>query len=128
VDLDWADAARAVSYDVYFGPSNPPPLVPGGARTSSDLPLTTLSSGATYYWRVEARNNAGTTIGPLWRFTTQVDQTPTWRSLGSGMNLKVNAVTVYNGQLIAAGFFTTACGPTRNRIATLNGAEWQALG
>jgi hypothetical protein len=44
------------------------------------------------------------------------------------MNLKVNAVTVYNGQLIAAGFFTTAGGPTRNRIATWNGAEWQALG
>jgi len=40
----------------------------------------------------------------------------------------VFALTVYNGELIAGGHFTTAGGVACNRIARWNGSTWQALG
>ena len=68
-DLDWADAANATSYDVYFGtPSNPPYY---GNTTSSSYSLPTLSYYAHYYWKVVARNACGSAAGPVWDFTTE---------------------------------------------------------
>jgi|GEM_PF-2778974 len=67
-DLDWADAAGATSYDVYFGTTDPPPLV--GNTPSSAWALGTLSYGTTYYWRVVAKNATGSTAGPVWAFAT----------------------------------------------------------
>jgi formylglycine-generating enzyme required for sulfatase activity len=68
-DLDWTDAAWVTSYDVYFGTSNPPPLV--GNTDSSNWTLATLSHGTTYYWSIVASSSAGLTPGPVWSFTTQ---------------------------------------------------------
>ena len=36
-----------------------------------------------------------------------------WQSLGAGMNSTVASLAVYNGELIAAGYFTTAGGASR---------------
>lgn len=72
-DLDWANAPRATSYDVYIGRSDPPPFA--GNRASSDWPLDTLNYETTYYWKIVARNSAGSTAGPVWRFTTQAQPT-----------------------------------------------------
>ncbi|MBA3578942.1 MAG: hypothetical protein H0W42_03055 [Gemmatimonadaceae bacterium] len=71
--LAW-DAQQATTYDVYFGPAQEPPLL------SLDQPavtfnVTNLQYDTPYYWRVVARNEYGTTLGPLWSFTTKV-QTP----------------------------------------------------
>lgn len=68
VDLDWADAPRAASYDVYFGTNSTPPLV--GNAISSTWVLGTLSANTNYYWRVVARNAAGDTTGDTWSFRT----------------------------------------------------------
>ena len=51
-----------------------------------------------------------------------------WSELSSGMTDKVNALTVYNGQLIAGGDFTTAGGVAAKYIAAWDGTEWSALG
>jgi hypothetical protein len=54
-----------------------------------------------------------------------------WHALGSGIGpvgSKVNALAVYNGNLIAAGDFTTAGGVTVNRIARWDGNQWYSLG
>jgi hypothetical protein len=52
-----------------------------------------------------------------------------WSPLGSGLNGFVDAMTVYNGELIAAGSFTeTGSGTTVNRIARWNGTSWLPLG
>lgn len=45
-----------------------------------------------------------------------------------GFNGDVHAFTVYNGQLIAGGAFTTASGASANRIAVWDGNSWQPLG
>jgi PLD-like domain len=66
--LTWSSSG-ATSYDVLFGTSNPPPVV------SSDQPAASynasgLVANTTYFWRIVARNSAGTTTGPTWSFTT----------------------------------------------------------
>ncbi|MFH1748250.1 MAG: hypothetical protein ABIG44_14545, partial [Planctomycetota bacterium] len=52
--------------------------------------------------------------------------------LGSGMGggdyPYVLALTVYNGELIAGGYFTTAGGVSANCIAKWNGTSWAPLG
>jgi hypothetical protein len=73
VDLGWTGGdpdGDPVSYDVYFGTTSPPPKVIGNqSATTYDLPV--LSYGTTYYWRIVAWDNHGTsTIGPLWNFMT----------------------------------------------------------
>jgi hypothetical protein len=44
------------------------------------------------------------------------------------MNGGVSALTVYNGQLVAGGYFTTAGGVACNYMASWNGSSWQPLG
>ena len=51
-----------------------------------------------------------------------------WGPLGSGMNSYVNTLTVYNDELIAGGYFTTAGSVTCNYVARWNGSTWQPLG
>lgn len=53
-----------------------------------------------------------------------------WSPIGSGMlgGLGVASVTVYNGELIAGGNFTSAGFTPANRIARWNGSSWSALG
>lgn len=51
-----------------------------------------------------------------------------WNALGTGLNGEVKAITYYNGNLIAAGSFTTAGGVQANRIAMWNGTSWTSLG
>lgn len=69
-DLRWDDAPRATSYIVYFGTAP----APGSAELRGEQEDTrfdaTLAYGTTYYWRVDSKNNGGTTPGAVWSFTT----------------------------------------------------------
>lgn len=67
--LMWTASLNADSYDVYFGPENPPPFV----ANQVDLTFETgeMEMGTKYYWRINARNSNGTTEGLVWRFTTE---------------------------------------------------------
>ena len=51
-----------------------------------------------------------------------------WSAVGTGMNNRVNALAVYNGELYAGGRFTTADGNQANHIAKWNGTNWTSLG
>jgi hypothetical protein len=52
-----------------------------------------------------------------------------WSMLGTGMNQAgVYALTVYNGELIAGGNFTSAGGVAASNIARWNGSTWAPLG
>ena len=71
-DLDWANAARATSYDVYFGTDSTPDSGEfQGNKATSSWSVGTLSYSTTYYWQIIAKNSAGSTAGPVWSFTTQ---------------------------------------------------------
>ena len=62
-----------LTYDVYFGTSSNPPLVSGNQTGTSYNPGQ-LNNSTTYYWKIVAKDNqGGTTTGPVWSFTTQVN-------------------------------------------------------
>ena len=64
----------------------------------------------------------------LFVFSSNNAQAQGFAPMSLGMNNTVQAVTVYNGYLIAAGSFTTAGGTPMNRIAKWDGISWTPLG
>ena len=67
-----------LTYDVYFGTNNNPPLVSGNQSNASYDPGQ-LNNSTTYYWKIVASDNQGaSTSGPLWNFSTEAgsDITP----------------------------------------------------
>ena len=70
--LTWAAVPRALSYDVYWGTTRDLRGTPINTA-STFLSISTsadLAAGTLYYWRVDAKNEAGTTRGNVWSFTT----------------------------------------------------------
>ena len=51
-----------------------------------------------------------------------------WSALGNGIGGAVHALTVYNNNLYAGGYFTTAGVSASNNIAKWNGTSWDSLG
>jgi len=77
VSLSWAAANRATSYDVYFSATEADvasgdPAAYQGNQGSGNRTFApgTLAHNTMYYWRIDAVNDAGTTQGLVWRFTT----------------------------------------------------------
>ena len=66
--LSWVASTNATSYDVYFGTSSSPTLA--GNVTSTSYKPASLSNSTSYYWRVVAKNSAGSTSSGTWSFTT----------------------------------------------------------
>ncbi len=65
--LSWNAASNATSYDVYFGATPTPALVATVSATSYQP--GSLSAGATYYWRVAAKNSTGSASSSTFSFT-----------------------------------------------------------
>jgi arylsulfatase A-like enzyme len=66
--LTWNTSVGAASYNVYFGASYPPPLQSSQSGTTYDAGPLALNT--VYFWRVDAVNASGTTLGDVWSFTT----------------------------------------------------------
>ena len=73
-DLSWAnddqDIGDHVYSDLYFGTTNPPPLLKTNIfEMTYDVGLMQFQT--TYYWKIIAHDNHGqVTEGPIWSFTT----------------------------------------------------------
>ena len=95
IAMSWT-ASGATSYDVAFGTTNPP------ATVASNLPAAAyaasgLTAGTTYYWQVIAKNNGGSTAGPVWSFSMLVapPSAPTLPSpVSSATNVAAAATTL----------------------------------
>jgi hypothetical protein len=77
-DLSWTggDPNGNVTYDVYFGTSNQPPLVAEN-RSSTSYDPGTMGYSTTYYWRILAYDSQNvSTVGPLWHFKTVAQPQP----------------------------------------------------
>jgi glycerophosphoryl diester phosphodiesterase len=73
--LTWVTATNATNHHIYFGTTSPPPFL---RQQRYDLvPLTNLTLGATYYWRVDEATPTGFQVGPTWRFTVSSAPPPT---------------------------------------------------
>jgi len=66
-----------VNYLIFFGTTNPPEYytetgyIPGNQPNPITYDLGLLEHSKTYYWKIEARDQGGSsTEGPIWHFTT----------------------------------------------------------
>ncbi|MCP4198732.1 MAG: hypothetical protein GY762_16420 [Proteobacteria bacterium] len=79
-EVDWDDVDGALSYDVYFGPTCPPPAYPDPAFqkvASPELTGLTLVAETTYCWQVIAlADDDCHGVGPAWYFTTHCSDDP----------------------------------------------------
>jgi hypothetical protein len=98
--LGWSAGAVGTTFTVSFGTNNPPAQVVSGLTTPSYQPGT-LAPATTYYWRVTAVSGGGTTVGPVWSFTTA--------SGGSG---PASDIVLYASDVIPHGTVTTTTDPT----------------
>jgi hypothetical protein len=65
------------TFDVYFGESNPPPLVSDGQSNLYYAPEENLDFETTYYWKIVVWDNqGGSQTGPIWSFTTRGNDAP----------------------------------------------------
>jgi hypothetical protein len=75
VDLEWKGGEN-LTYDIYFGVENPPPLFLTN-QIGTIFEPDPLLLNTTYYWQIVARNDLQeTTAGPIWSFTTASNQPP----------------------------------------------------
>jgi len=79
VDLSWSGGdpnGDSVTYDVYFGDSNPPPKVKSHQSGTTYNPGT-LDFDTEYFWKIVAWDEYGlSTSGPVWSFTTEENLPP----------------------------------------------------
>jgi GH35 family endo-1,4-beta-xylanase len=73
-DLSWTPGFGAISHDVYFGTSSPPPFM--GNKTTTTFDPGTMDYCTTYYWRIDEINTRGTTMGAAWSFITLMSPPP----------------------------------------------------
>ena len=67
--LDWAGSENTVTYKVYFG-TDAANLTHKGDVSTPGFTIPNIAENTTYYWRVDAVNEIGTTTGPNWSFQT----------------------------------------------------------
>jgi hypothetical protein len=68
-DLSWTAGSGSTSSDVYFGTTSPGSFQ--GNQTATTFDPGTMANDTTYYWRIDEINEAGTTTGVVWSFTTE---------------------------------------------------------
>ena len=66
--LKWDAGSGAVSHDIYFGTTNPPPFLRN--QTAASFYQAGLTYRTRYYWRIDEVSAGGTTTGVVWNFTT----------------------------------------------------------
>jgi hypothetical protein len=71
--LSWTADPAATSHDVCFGTSDPPSFIQNQAGTTYDPPGD-MDADQTYYWRIDEKNDYGTTQGTVWSFTTAAQE------------------------------------------------------
>lgn len=92
-----------LTFDVYFGTANPPPLVQSNVNNFS-FTLATLANSTVYYWKIEAKDDHGnSTPGPLWRFATESS------GGGTGVTCPGTASIIYEGTVYHTTLIGTQC-------------------
>jgi hypothetical protein len=127
-NLNWTAGTGALSHNIYFGTSNPPPFLDNQTGTIFDP--GTLAYDTRYYWRIDEVTGSGVVTGDVWTFTTVsgLAQNPT--PSDGAMNVPVNQILSWTAGPGAAShdlyFGTDAAGvAAAGRVAgDLDGNGW----
>ncbi|MGF3554164.1 MAG: C25 family cysteine peptidase [Thermoplasmatota archaeon] len=102
-DLSWNCSdpdGDPLTYNVYFGTSSNPPLVSSN-QSSTNYDPGTMNFNTTYYWKIVAFDSSSSTIGPIWSFTTEINDPPYTPSNPSptngATNVDINADISWTG-------------------------------
>ncbi|RXK58975.1 T9SS type A sorting domain-containing protein [Lacibacter luteus] len=69
ISSSWKGEINTTSYKVYFGTdANNLSFLADAALLNPSVTFSNLLAGTTYYWRVDATGDAGTTTGTVWNF------------------------------------------------------------
>jgi hypothetical protein len=121
--LDWQNVTTpgATLYDLFFGPSDPPPFH-ADMHTRTEALVTGLAANTTYFWRVVARSAKDPSL---------VSQSPTWRfTTGSAVSTTVTLTAARDAGLRGGGFSNRnyggqVGGPAEQRLFGLG--NWDGL-
>lgn len=117
--LSWV-AAGATKADVYFGTNPSPPLVTPNYVGTSYVP--TLLPSTLYYWQIVAKNDGGSTPGPVWSFTTP-SATAILVTIAGALTTHVRADSLSIHDVINAAPNTASCtmdaAPTVGQAVTI---------
>ena len=69
VTLTWAAGSDATSHIVYFGTTSPGTLI--GEQSGASYATGALVQGVQYFWRIDEKNDTGTTTGDVWSFRVE---------------------------------------------------------
>lgn len=134
--LSWENATKnyygTVSYEVFLGtdPENLTSIASG--LTDKELAMTDPEAGLTYYWRVDATNDVGTTTGTVWSFSTisggvlfysdfykqPQEYFDKYGEIGDNTNIIYAANTT-----VTIGGMTFGTGENKNRIIAMSGSN-----
>ncbi len=109
------DTGDRVTYTVYFGTNNNPPVVSTSQPTAvyNPGPLTAMT---TYYWKVVASDKKASATGPLWSFTTGPEP------VMAPANLKATAPSANRVDLSWSDAASNETGYTVERKVGINGS------
>lgn len=74
--ITWEDGGRATSYDVYYGENEEGLTLVSEGQSGTSFTISGIDYGSPFEyvisrtWRIDAVNDAGTTTGDVWTFTT----------------------------------------------------------
>lgn len=131
--VSWSAGPYPAAFSVRFGTTNPPTkLVASGLATPSYT--AKLSSNTTYYWQVTATNVSGSTVGPVWKFSTPLAPVSSYPS-NAAANVPINSLLQWSALpaclattgtaplqiLVYNGHCDTSAAPYMNVLSTIRG-------
>jgi hypothetical protein len=112
------DSLTTISYDIYFGTSNDPPIYQQDLNHNY-LFISSLLSGTKYYWKVVSKISNTSIPSDIWSFTTSVDTSSTQSPSIYEFNLStvsLDTLTKYVNEL--SGEITTTINGNSTTITT----------
>ena len=143
--LGWVDGGGADTFDVYYGTVSGSLTLVSSAQAGTSFTVTGITNGAPYaylsvrYWRIDSTNDAGTTTGDEWSFTTirftPISKTYFYSTTGQYYRLLIQSDGTYGDPpgvgventdfvYLAAGYEANFVATNRRLVSAANSKIW----
>jgi len=144
--LTWEDGGNTDTFDVYYGTTSGSLTKVSDTQAGTSFTVTGITNGSPYdylitrYWRIDSTNDAGTTTGDEWLFTTIRLSPPAptyfYSTTGQYYQLRMQSDGSYGSQpadggventdfvYLAAGYEANFIKTTRKLVGIANSKVW----